>query len=457
MPDSAADKFDLALMREEWKAHQRTISRKLLEQLSNVVSTQTPALVARFYRVLEKDNDAREFLSERLIRDKLQSSLSAWLRDLFPPEASPEFSIVAEKQLAVGAIHARINLPLKLVNRGYRVMSEGLVLALLQEARNEDLGVLLCYASSMLSMAIEIMNSAYAAENSRAERSEEAYRLFSLGQNLSQEKEAQRAALAEWLQTVLFRLASGEGLEGISALSNSEFGLWLTHRGGIVFDGMPELDRTRHLIDLIDNGILPEMRKGMMDGQQLSILNMHTNEIKSLVAECFNTASRIEGGHDPLTRTLNRRFMGTILSREVNFSRRKKRPFSIVIVDIDHFKSVNDRFGHSGGDTVLQQCADTILGMARVGDFVFRYGGEEFLVALVETSLQDAISFGDRIRIALSERTIHLPGGDTISVTASVGVAEASGTPDYTNLIASADTALYRAKSAGRNRVVAAS
>lgn len=98
----------------------------------------------------------------------------------------------------------------------------------------------------------------------------------------------------------------------------------------------------------------------------------------------------MEGGRDPLTRALNRRFLPAILGREVTFAKENGTALSVMLVDIDHFKAINDRHGHQVGDEVLRQVAQVIVGNVRATDFVFRYGGEEFLIVLVETGIEAA-------------------------------------------------------------------
>lgn len=447
---------DTALLRREWLDLQKHLAPAPRLELAEVVRIKAPLLVKQFYDVLASDPDANEFFSQDLIRDRLGHALVGWLNDLFPAGNPPDFDDMVTKQLRVGAVHARIALPLKLVNRGLRLMNEGLLTALLQDAKEETRVDLICTASSTLSIAIDIMNMAYNQENRKSERSAEAFRMHALGRNLSQEREAQRAALAEWMQEVLLGLASGALTQDLTALHHAEFGRWLSHRGAVIFEGMPELDRVQDLVRLIDTQLIPNIRAHKADPIQLANLTHRTTEIKALMANCFNAAARVEGAHDPLTGTLNRRFMETILAREVAMARKKRQNFSIAIIDMDHFKSINDRFGHAGGDVALQQCAEIISSSVRAGDFVFRYGGEEFLIALVETSLEAAHRFCEGLRATLSAHDIVLPHGETINLTASIGVAECRGELDFNRLIVTADEALYRAKNSGRNRVCVA-
>jgi len=176
------------------------------------------------------------------------------------------------------------------------------------------------------------------------------------------------------------------------------------------------------------------------------------NEIKFLLSEMFQTAASLETGRDPLTRTLNRRFMASILTREITIANTTGVGLSVMLIDLDRFKDINDRYGHGAGDLVLQKIAEAILANSRQSDFVFRYGGEEFLIVLVEADNRCAVSLAEQMRIAIGSQQIRLPDGSSTLVTASIGVATFNGHPDYRYLVEAADKALYSAKEKGRNR-----
>ncbi|CAN1213389.1 hypothetical protein TUMEXPCC7403_24500 [Tumidithrix helvetica PCC 7403] len=158
---------------------------------------------------------------------------------------------------------------------------------------------------------------------------------------------------------------------------------------------------------------------------------------------------------DVLTQSLNRRSMLQHLNQEVTRFERTKTPFSLILLDVDFFKRINDTYGHDGGDLVLTHLASTMQQKLRSYDLLSRWGGEEFLVLLPNTSLQKAEEIAERLR-ATVEAT---PAGDgTIRNTISLGVAEiAKHGNSITSLITAADRALYQAKQTGRNRVVVAS
>ncbi len=156
---------------------------------------------------------------------------------------------------------------------------------------------------------------------------------------------------------------------------------------------------------------------------------------------------------DPLTELLNRRAFDQNLEHAVRQWERHRRAFVLVLGDIDHFKLINDRFGHPVGDEVLRQMATRIRSALRKSDLAFRIGGEEFAVLLTETSLKAGAEVANKLRRRIDEEPISLPGGQTIFPTMSFGVG-GPGSPSPASLLTQVDKALYQAKSLGRNCVV---
>ena len=158
--------------------------------------------------------------------------------------------------------------------------------------------------------------------------------------------------------------------------------------------------------------------------------------------------------HDGLTGLLNRRAIEEYAEAEFNMADRKKQAMSVILLDIDHFKNVNDRFGHKFGDVVLRQVAQTLKEDLRNYDRVGRWGGEEFLLILPDTELKDAITVAERLRSKIAVVQITLENGETFSIHISLGTACTSGQfQSLAKLIDAADQALYQAKQSGRNRV----
>lgn len=185
---------------------------------------------------------------------------------------------------------------------------------------------------------------------------------------------------------------------------------------------------------------------------------LHARVRAALRTKTTRDALAVEAATDALTGLLNRSQLGPRVSELVSSSRRHRRPLACLMIDLDHFKAINDTYGHAAGDAVLVETARRFATVGRAEDVLIRYGGEEFLALLPETDAAGALAAADKLRGALAagpvvvetETGARLP----ISVRASVGVAcwdDAMG--DAALLIAAADEALYRAKAAGRDRV----
>jgi len=158
---------------------------------------------------------------------------------------------------------------------------------------------------------------------------------------------------------------------------------------------------------------------------------------------------------DPLTGLHNRRWMNDVFLRQIDRSSRAREAVCLAMIDIDHFKSVNDSVGHVGGDQVLVQTARVLQKQFRPGDLIARYGGEEFAVLLPETTLEAAIAALERFRLAMESAQIAVAQRTTLRVTISAGVALWRDGWSLDDFVQAADAALYRAKDGGRNQVVA--
>ncbi len=169
---------------------------------------------------------------------------------------------------------------------------------------------------------------------------------------------------------------------------------------------------------------------------------------------------RRQANIDPLTNLGNRRWLDEVLQYEAQAAVTEGRPLCAIMIDIDHFKRLNDTYGHSVGDAVLAMVARTLRSQFRPTDRVARYGGEEFTVVLPCTPLAGAVQAANRVRRAIAEASFAVPESSgasrTIPVTISAGVAEYRPQDTIATLLARADQALYQAKREGRNQVCAA-
>ena len=156
---------------------------------------------------------------------------------------------------------------------------------------------------------------------------------------------------------------------------------------------------------------------------------------------------------DPLTGLLNRRYLDSRLDEEIERARRSGLPLSLLMIDLDHFKHINDSYGHLVGDQVLRHVSSLVVSVVRVSDMVVRYGGEEFLVIAPDSALEDATHLGDRLLHHLRNYEVPLPNGEPLKVTASIGAASLHADDNQVNFLRRADVALYDAKGQGRDRL----
>lgn len=189
----------------------------------------------------------------------------------------------------------------------------------------------------------------------------------------------------------------------------------------------------------------------------------HLGIIASFCIEnTINRARLLRSGFtDVLTGWNNRRYLSVRIGEELARARRDRTRLVCLMLDIDHFKRINDTYGHAAGDVVLKELAQRIESQVRASDVAARYGGEEFIVLLPDTNVDAAQRLAERIRAEIGGSPIVLPGGDAVTITASIGIAEVAPTQTDNDLktmgdalIARADVALYAAKSAGRDRVM---
>lgn len=223
-----------------------------LELLSGLATDAPPELAVQFYAALMEDPRASRFLDLDQVRNRLQPAMQRWLVQVLCARAGQVEQLIS-LQGVIGDVHARVGIPVDLVGRGMRVLLVSLVKLLY--ARSQDRQI--AHAASMcllhsICIAQEGMTQAYTRAKDRSARADAAYRLFSLVQNVSAERERQRALLLDWENQLLYALASPDSLATIEPLAASEFGLWFIHKGIPSFGQSSETDHLASLISETD-------------------------------------------------------------------------------------------------------------------------------------------------------------------------------------------------------------
>ncbi|GAB3462066.1 hypothetical protein GCM10027321_23360 [Massilia terrae] len=240
-------------------------------------------------------------------------------------------------------------------------------------------------------------------------------------------------------------------------------------RHGAAFPDQPQRPASVGLVPLLRNRrLIGSLNLGSSDPQRFTA-GMGTDFIEhmaSIIAICLenvisNEMLKYIGLTDALTGAYNRRYIDRRLAEEISRARRAGGALSLMFIDLDHFKRVNDSVGHQGGDEVLREAAARIKAELRLSDALARFGGEEFVVLLVDADQRSAAVVAERIRARMAHTAVELADGTPVNVTVSIGVAGLEHVDvkrpveDLAlQLLALADSALYRAKQAGRNRVV---
>lgn len=281
--------------------------------------------------------------------------------------------------------------------------------------------------------------------------------------------ELQSAELCEWV------FQAGDGIEAFKTLLSAEVDLILCDIEMPRIDGFKLLGMIRENKKLQDIPVI--MLTGCDDRElKIKLLGLGASDyitkpfdageliarvkvqlkIKTLQDELRKSNEMLKqlSNTDPLTHIYNRRYMMDMLTKEMQRAERKGSHLSLVMIDIDHFKLINDNYGHQAGDQVLTLIADISQSGLRSYDFAARYGGEEFVLTLPETRHEDALLIAERLRLRIQTYT-YTDKLNGLKTTASMGVATyptdfIASVPD---LIREADEAMYRAKAAGRNRV----
>lgn len=240
--------------------------------------------------------------------------------------------------------------------------------------------------------------------------------------------------------------------------------------------GLPLNNLTYHIYEIVEGKQMEQIHVGSRTDEigmlskafnvMISTIQRQIRELeahrKILEQEVFERTKELEIANkkldlisrtDELTSLPNRRDMNETIANEIGRTQRSKKPFCFIFVDIDHFKAINDTYGHACGDIILKSVSQTIRGLLRKYDVFARYGGEEFLALLPETDLEGATAVAERFRRQIEMMTVHY-ADYTINITITLGVAQFDHRLGADRSIQLADKALYQGKESGRNRVV---
>ncbi len=431
----------------QWQAICGQFSETDLSYSFEFIQQHVTVLVAEFYRQMMQEQEASYFLSDELVRSRLKNALQQWLLDSFAVPFKQDFKAIVAKQLKVGEVHARIGVPSWLIIRGIREIQRKSFAFFLQTPQADVLAAA-DYMTQVLSLAAEIMCRTYEAKVEIHNDMKHTYRLFSAMQDVAVQKDRQRGCLLDWENELMFKAFSDQSQLFHPPLSKSEFGLWFIHKAAYAFASAEQVEfiiQRIYQVDQLNQQLLDtsNQQQKLLLIQQIRCKN---REIQHLVDQLFQVAEYIGTGNDSLTQLLNRRYLNTILIREIQFSRKNRSPLSLLAIDADFFKEINDRYGHAAGDLALQFMAEVLLESSKGSDYAFRVGGEEFLLLLVDSDWNRAQMIAETIRRRVEDTPIRSAEGESFKFTVSIGAVQYDGHPDYQRFLDAADAALYSAK-----------
>jgi len=442
----------------DWRDILDSFDQERVEHMSEIAQQYAQDFATIFYTTLMADSQAQHFLNHQQVKSRLHDSLQDWIKQLCAPDSRASIGTIYARQSKVGEVHARTGVPVSIVLKGARLLKrEFEQKSMLYEEPLEKRLQCIQLFGRLMDLSMEAMSEAYATSIDQKTRSSEAYRLFSLTENLATERERQRAGVLDWQSRFMFEAAVASDRSRLPRIRESEFGLWFRHKGMYAFQGAGEVDLISNAMTQIDEECLTSLCAPELDNAKRYELIHRTKGLADNILAQMNTlfakSLEVESGKDVMTGLLNRRFLPSILTREIEFSRQHQKSFTLASIDIDHFKAINDKYGHEAGDSVLVDIASLILARSRGGDFVFRMGGEEFLVVMVDVSPAQAEKLSERLRESIEHNLFTLPNQQSIRATVSIGLTSYNGHPDYQYLLRKVDRALYKAKSQGRNQV----
>ena len=433
----------------------------IIEKVYEIIKPHSDTIATHFYNMMLNNPKAKHFINHDIVKTRLHSSLKNWIDlSLLYKYDNKMIDEYIDYQLHIGHIHGRINLPISFVDYGMYILKTEISKILKQSGfERGELAEGLIIINQIFDLGLALMNESYQGDLVFNEKEAQAFKLQFSTQNLARDCERLRTSLANWMREFLLTIQQENfDISQASTLRHSDFGLWIVHKAKLFltrsdYESLLQLldDMDEKMEKLIANFADPEKRK-----ENLLAINVFISKALWILDDIAKDIIDKDNGRDPLTRLFNRRYLDTVLRHETECSLKNDSVFGLLMLDIDFFKQINDTFGHDNGDLVLEQLADILSNNIRAGDFVFRLGGEEFLIVLSDINEKFLEKVGNKLRKEIEENVFILKEKQELSVTISVGVAMHDGHPDFKRTLKLADEALYDAKHSGRNCVIVA-
>ncbi len=429
-------------------------------EVFQVVGRFGKEIVQAFYNQLRSIEDLKSFFAQDVVEDRLSWVMRLWLTELFFfPRDSDDVEALLQRQVEVGKRHAFMNVPLAGMQTAVAALKRALFARLIETGTTPTQATeSILYANGMIDWAVGVINGVFVHDMLDDARDQQTLKFQMFTVDMALQTESLRSSLFDWHRHILQMFHEETVVvECLPTLRRTNLGLWILHKGDLLLPDTMEIRQLKTLVEQIDihvqiaaryhgNASVLKLRR------ELSVTDQYVSTAAGILGSISDHMLALQGGRDSLTKLFNRRFLRTILHREVQLSNSSGDRFAVIILDIDHFKTINDRFGHTAGDAVLRQFAELLLATVRAGDFVFRYGGEEFLIIVACVTEQSVAVVAEKLRLAISRHRFKLMDESGHNITASLGVAIHDGHLDFSRVIDQADSVLLEAKKAGRNR-----
>ena len=409
--------------------------------------------VQAFYEVLLHDASTKQFFTNELVENHLQKELKIWLAQTLSPKSSKEEKVdLVNKQRQVGNVHARIDVPMQLVNSAMAIVKHTFFDAI---EVSQDIAVvektsLVILISQLLDSSLNLINESYLEGHVENQRSAQEFRNRTSAHELAIEIERVKGSLFGWLTQFMANLFSGDNRRW--DVEHQEFSLWIRHKLDLICSDYKSVRTIQKNLEKLQSELNIIQNDNENRHESIKKINALASEIGWMLSHIADESLDKATKEDSLTSLIERRFMAPILQTESQLAKKTDNPFSILMIDVDNFKQINDVHGHQAGDRVLQFVGQVLKLSLRVTDYAFRYGGEEFLILMPETNLTNAKLAADKLLNKVRDINVPLENDRQIKVSVSIGIAEFDGHPDFEHTIKLADEKLYEAKHNGKNR-----
>jgi len=453
-------KMELILQKKLHRLYEE--NSDIMMRLGNFLEPEFEGIIDAFYTELMEIPEIASILKNMFVQKNLKASLQKWMHDFFQPRISENMQSLIDLQKKIGALHAHNNVNMNYFTHGISIMKREIFSRISNKLVSaNDFSQAFLLVGQQFDILVSIISEAYYSNEMIHETKELSLKMKGMTQNTAIECERLRSLLLDWMRNTLTFLYQTPEIElsKLPKLQYSSFGLWVIYKADLLSHTLNISAELKKYVQQIDEALFTAAKYRAENNQQkffegVTALNDVVSKGSWFISTIVDQAIEIDTGMDMLTRLFNRRYLDTILRRQTDISIKLKLPYSVLMLDIDHFKKVNDIYGHDSGDAVLKQFSELLMLNVRASDFIFRYGGEEFLAVLGNTDGKGAYIVAEKIRRKCEEHIFQLPANKQISKTCSIGAAVYDGHPDYNRIVKFADMALYEAKEKGRNQVI---